>query len=134
MLLKGCFMSLSLEGKRILVAEDDYANQKVASLFLEKIGCNTEIAENGQVAVDMVLEGNYDLILMDCRMPVMDGLEATRQIRARENFRVPILAMTANVDHQDKEKCFAVGMDGFVSKPVNLKKLQASICELIFES
>ncbi len=124
-------MSLSLKGKKILVVEDDFANQKVASLFLEKTGCTTEIAENGRVAVQKALSGGFDLVLMDCRMPVMDGFEATREIRARENFRIPILAMTAHVDHEDKERCFAVGMDGFISKPVNLKKLESAIQELL---
>jgi len=127
-------MSLSLKGKKILIAEDDFANQKVASLFLKKIGCVPDLVSNGEEAVEKVKQQHYDLILMDCRMPVMDGLEATRQIRQQELTRTPILAMTANVDKQDKEKCFAVGMDGFVSKPVNLQNLKAAISELIFES
>lgn len=127
-------MSLSLKGKKILIAEDDFANQKVASLFLRKIGCEPELVSNGEEAVERVKLQHYDLILMDCRMPVMDGLEATRQIRQLESARTPILAMTANVDQQDKEKCFAVGMDGFISKPVNLQQLKETISELIFES
>jgi len=117
----------ALQGKRILVAEDDFANQKVARLFLRKIGCVAELAENGQQAVELAGCNDYDLILMDCQMPIMDGLEATRKIRSTESGRVPIIAMTANIDGRDRERCFDAGMDDFVSKPVNLEQLKDSM-------
>lgn len=124
-------MNQSLQGKKILIAEDDFANQKVASMFLTKIGCQTSVAENGSEAVQMVEEGEYDLILMDCRMPVMDGLEATRIIRENGNHKMPIIAMTANVGSKDKQSCYDAGMNEFISKPVNLIQLQNTIKKLI---
>ncbi len=126
-------MNQSLQGKKILIAEDDLANQKVARLFLTKIGCHTSIAGNGSEAVIMAANEDFDLILMDCRMPVMDGLEATKLIRKNGNHSVPIIAMTANAGSQDKQSCFDAGMNEFISKPVNLKQLQNTI-KLLFEA
>ena len=120
-----------LLGKKILIAEDDFANQKVASLYLQKIGCKTSVAENGSEAVQMFLKDDYDLILMDCRMPVMDGLEAARIIRESGAHNIPIIAMTANIDSRDKRSCFEAGMNEFISKPVNLEQLQNTMKLLI---
>jgi PAS domain S-box-containing protein len=116
---------------RILVVEDNPVNQKVAQGLLEKFGVKVDLAANGQEALHSLNQLPFDLVLMDCQMPVMDGYEATRQIRIEEakvvNRRIPIIAMTANSMQGDKEKCLAAGMDDFVSKPVNPSKLQEAL-------
>ena len=116
---------------RVLVVEDNPVNQKVAQGLLEKFGVQVDLAANGQEALDFLNQLPFDLVLMDCQMPVMDGYEATRQIRLEEtkvlNRAVPVIAMTANSMQGDKEKCLAVGMDDFVSKPVNPSKLQEAL-------
>nr|WP_166645348.1 response regulator [Photobacterium lutimaris] len=112
---------------RVLVVEDTLINQKVARMMLEKIGAVVEVVENGQLAVDIYQEKRFDVIFMDCQMPVMDGFEATRQIREIEKQTggfTPIVALTANVVKEEKDKCFAAGMNDFVSKPVSLKILK----------
>lgn len=106
----------------ILYAEDNIVNQKVGQLMLRKIGVNCEIAENGQVAVEMYKRYPYSVILMDMQMPVLDGVEATKQIRAFERDAgiespVFIVAVTANVFPEDKKLCLEAGMDDFVTKP-----------------
>ncbi|GHA31358.1 hypothetical protein GCM10007086_00550 [Photobacterium aphoticum] len=105
----------------ILVVEDTVVNQKVARLMLEKLGAEVHVAENGQVALNMMQEHDFDLIFMDCQMPVLDGFAATQAIRERESDgeHIPIIALTANVVKEEKEKCLAAGMDDFVSKPVS---------------
>jgi signal transduction histidine kinase/CheY-like chemotaxis protein len=106
---------------RILVVEDSLVNQEVVKEFLEVIDCQTFTAENGQEAIDLTGSQEYDLILMDCQMPLVDGYEATRRIRERENekqcARTPIIALTANAYESDRENCLGVGMDDFLSKP-----------------
>ena len=103
---------------RILVVEDVATNQFVISDILEALGCTVEIAENGAEAVSMVAERPYDLVFMDCQLPVMDGFEATREIREAGARSLPIVALTANALKGDKEKCLEAGMDGFVAKPI----------------
>lgn len=112
-------------GRRILVVEDNVVNQKVVSGLLAKSGCVVDIAFNGQEACTMAATLPYDLILMDCHMPVMDGFAATRQIRAMDGpiGRVPIVALTAGAMEQDREKCIAAGMDAFLSKPLRSQDL-----------
>jgi signal transduction histidine kinase/DNA-binding response OmpR family regulator len=111
-----------IAGQRILLVEDNVVNQKLAEKLLEKAGYSVAVAENGRVALAMLEAQRYDLILMDMMMPEMDGLEATRRIRADEAAsgapRIPIVAMTANAMQGDKERCLEAGMDGYVSKPV----------------
>jgi signal transduction histidine kinase/CheY-like chemotaxis protein len=105
----------------VLVAEDNAVNQKVASRLLEKLGCRVEIACNGKEAIEMAEKTAYDLVFMDCQMPVMDGYDATRLIRTAEKkdgTHMSIVAMTANAADTDRDKCIASGMDDFISKPV----------------
>jgi signal transduction histidine kinase/DNA-binding response OmpR family regulator/integral membrane sensor domain MASE1 len=110
---------------QILIAEDNLINQKVMRRLLEKAGYSVEVAANGREAVEKWATGAYDLVLMDCQMPEMDGYEATREIRCNEAGRghIPIIAVTANVMPEDREKCLASGMDAFVPKPIKTEKL-----------
>ena len=104
---------------RILVAEDNPVNQRVAQLMLERDGHRVELVANGAEAVEAVGAGSYDLVLMDCRMPELDGYEATREIRRRyPELAIPVIAMTADAQEGAPERCAAAGMDGYLSKPV----------------
>jgi len=116
-------------GTRILLAEDNVINCEVAVALLTNAGLKVETAEDGRQAVDMVQAGDYDLILMDIQMPVMDGLNATRMIRSMTDAKsdVPILAMTANVFDDDRKACLEVGMNDFVGKPIDLENLFSTL-------
>ncbi|NVN80989.1 MULTISPECIES: response regulator [unclassified Vibrio] len=116
------------KSEKILLVEDNRVNQKVASVMLKKAGYAFEIADNGQIAVDMYQnDSSFDIILMDCMMPVMDGFTATKEIREHEKnlglSKTPIIALTASVIDDDIQKCFDSGMDGYVAKPVRKEKL-----------
>jgi len=112
---------------RVLLAEDNRINQKVALTILNKLGLKADIAEDGYAVLTALKERQYDLILMDVQMPSLDGLETTRQIRgsksAVKNPRIPIIAMTANAMQEDKATCIAAGMDDYMAKPVDVKRL-----------
>jgi signal transduction histidine kinase/ligand-binding sensor domain-containing protein/DNA-binding response OmpR family regulator len=118
---------------RILLAEDNPVNQKVARGALEKLRCSVDIVNNGAEAVDAWSTRTYDLILMDCQMPVMDGYQATRTIRAREHAgtRIPILALTADALSSAEHECLAAGMDGYLTKPLDRRRLAESIERLL---
>lgn len=120
----------------ILLVENELVNQMVATDMLEDMGCHVELAENGQEALDMLEtnKGKYDVVLMDCMMPIMDGYEATLEIRRREEKTEEhqiIVAMTANAMAGEKDKCFEVGMDDYLSKPVKEEDLYAKLKEFI---
>ena len=117
----------------LLVAEDNEVNQLVARGMANRLGYDVEIVDDGAQAVAATLTGKYAAVLMDCHMPVMDGFEATRTIRARDHGgqRIPIIAMTAGALDEDRERCFASGMDDYVSKPVDVEKLGAVLAKWV---
>jgi len=110
----------AFSGRRVLLAEDEPINCEIASMMLDEVGLIVDTARDGMQAVELAGRQRYDLILMDMQMPRMDGLEATRRIRAMASCHdVPIVAMTANAFVEDKVRCFEAGMDDFISKPIN---------------
>lgn len=120
-------MSNNISNKLILVVEDNLVNQKVISAMLEKLNHSVDIVANGQQALEKVNEHRYDIVFMDCQMPVMDGYAATREIRKLEEAsgtRTPVVAMTANVLSEDQGMCFSAGMDDFMAKPILLDGLK----------
>ena len=112
---------------RILVAEDNAINRLVALAQLQKLGFEADAVTDRREAADAADTGRYDLVLMDCEMPVMDGFEATRRIRASEHCDIPIIALTASAMSEDRERCLAEGMSGYLSKPVDLERLLEAI-------
>ncbi|MEZ4221637.1 MAG: response regulator [Polyangiaceae bacterium] len=112
-------------GLRVLVAEDNPINQEVVAGLLEMWGCDVTLVENGVLALQALRSHRYDIVLMDCQMPTMDGYEATRQYRASAvKPAVPVIALTANAMQGDRERCLAAGMDGFLSKPFKPDELR----------
>jgi CheY-like chemotaxis protein len=119
-------------GLKVLVVEDNTTNQLVATKMLRKLGCEAQVASNGLEAVEDFGKSRYDLILMDCQMPVMDGFQATKRIRELEigslkNERTPIIALTANALLGDRETCLEVGMDDYISKPFLLEQMASTL-------
>jgi PAS domain S-box-containing protein len=116
-------------GGRVLVAEDNTVNQLVARGVLENLGYTVEVVDNGREALDALRSTRFDVVLMDCHMPELDGFEATRALRVREGdgHRTPVIAMTAGVLDSDRERCFAAGMDDFIAKPIDVGTLTATL-------
>ncbi len=122
-------------GTRILLAEDEPINQEVSRGLLEDVGLTVELAEDGGVAVAMAQRSHYDLILMDMQMPQMNGVEATRVIRALPGYaQTPILAMTANAFEGDRKVCIEAGMDDHIGKPVAPEILYATLVKWLEKS
>lgn len=117
---------------KILLAEDKEINQMMAEMVLKSLGCDVDIVRDGKEALSNVQQQNYDLVLMDCTMPIMDGYEATQRIREFEAYnnqkkRTPIIALTAKVMIEDKQKCLDAGMDDYAAKPIREER----ICDVI---
>ncbi len=126
---KGFFVE-EFKGKRILLAEDMEMNQILASTILNEMGCDVEIADNGAIAAEKIKKSKYDAILMDIQMPVMNGYEAAKIIRAMKGERfktIPIIAMTANAFDEDRQKAIESGMNGHLGKPIEIDKLRATL-------
>jgi two-component system sensor histidine kinase/response regulator len=114
----------SSRGLRILLAEDNPVNQKVASRLLEKMGHRVDTTANGRQAVETVKKAAYDVVLMDCQMPEMDGYTATEVIRSMSGMSgLPIVAMTAHARAENRQRCLAAGMDDYLSKPISAGRL-----------
>ncbi|MDH1142525.1 response regulator, partial [Pseudomonas mosselii] len=113
---------------RILLVEDNPVNQLVAKGMLGKLGCQVQVAAHGQEALDSLEQGSFDLVLMDCNMPVMDGYEASRRIRQSSRWpELPIVALTANAMPEERERCRAAGMNDYLAKPFRREELLALI-------
>jgi signal transduction histidine kinase len=114
--------------KRILVAEDNQTNQIVISAMLKRLGYEFDICSNGQEAINALNTSTYSIVLMDCQMPIVDGFQATRNIRQQQNIKsTPIIALTAGVTDQEKKECFDAGMNDFLSKPIKLGLLKDAL-------
>ena len=113
---------------RVLVAEDNAVNQKLVTRMLQRLGCQVEVANNGADAVKLYSIRPFDVVVMDCQMPICDGYEATAAIRQLEKDklknRVPIVALTAHAAAADRERCLAAGMDVYLTKPISLERLR----------
>jgi PAS domain S-box-containing protein len=121
-------------GLRILLAEDNIVNQRLAARLLEKMGHEVTIAGNGEIALQLCIAQEFDLVAMDMQMPIMDGLEATEAIRTREKIsgrHLPIVAMTANAFEEDRQRCRRAGMDGYIAKPITAKAIELEIVRVM---
>ena len=114
-------------GAKVLLADDNPINRRICSMLLERLGCEVHQARNGRKAVEKATGEPYDMILMDCYMPEMDGLAATQELRKRGGKlqEVPIVAFTASGTDQDRQACIEAGMDDMLTKPVQLSQLSA---------
>ena len=121
--------AVDAKGKQVLLVEDNTVNQALALALLKKMNVDAQLAENGKEALQKLNEGDFDLVLMDCQMPIMDGYEATRQLRKMPSplAETPVVAMTANALKGDDEKCFDAGMNDYMAKPINQAILREKI-------
>jgi CheY-like chemotaxis protein len=121
-----------LDSKKILLVEDNPLNQQLGIYVFKRWGQEVHLAENGKIAIEMLEKESFDLILMDIQMPVMDGLEAIRQIRLDPNLvNIPIIALTALAMNSDREKCLDAGANDYLTKPVKLRQLVTTIQQLL---
>src|SRR6185437_16184530 len=122
------FASTPKQGS-VLLVEDNPVNQRLASHFLEKLSCSADLASNGFEAIEMCRRKRYDVILMDCQMPEMDGYAATGQIRCSlgPNRNTPIIALTASALTEDRERCLAAGMNDYIAKPIRRDQLAETL-------
>ena len=124
-------IAVAMQSRQVLLVEDNTVNQLVAQKMLHLLGCQVDTANNGLEALAALAERHYDLVLMDCQMPELDGFETTQRIRRQEaaqgdsRQRLPIIALTANAMQGDRERCLAAGMDDYISKPFNQDQLRA---------
>jgi CheY-like chemotaxis protein len=121
-----------LNNLRIVLAEDNLVNQKVMIAYLTKLNCVFDLAENGEEVLKLVKSKDYDIILMDCQMPLLDGYDTTQAIRQLEasnelSKHIIIIAMTANAFAEDRDRCLASGMDDYLSKPLRRQQLQETL-------
>ncbi|MCB0324246.1 MAG: response regulator, partial [Bdellovibrionales bacterium] len=121
-----------LQGRRILLAEDNRVNQHVIRRMLEKHGCVVEVASDGRLAVECCRQDRFDLVLMDLQMPILDGFAATAEIRQLPGGALlPIVALTAHAMRGDRERCLAAGLDDYVPKPIQQQHLLATMLGLL---
>ena len=126
--------AVSPKGRRVLLAEDNLVNQRVALLLLQKRGYHVTVVADGRQAVDAYRRERFDVVLMDVQMPEMDGLEALQAIRTIERssgLRTPVIAVTAHAMAEDRDRCEAAGMDAYLTKPLNSTRLFSTIDELL---
>ncbi len=134
---EGTAAAAILDGKRVLLVEDNDFNREIARYIFESLGVRVDEAENGAICIDKLTSnpaGTYDFILMDIQMPVMDGMTATKQIRRLQDpgrSRIPIVAMTANAFEEDRQKCLDVGMDGHIAKPMDAKTVLQELARVL---
>ncbi|MBK6998349.1 MAG: response regulator [Lewinellaceae bacterium] len=118
---------------KVLVVEDVLLNQLLIKIILAEFGFETAVANNGKIAIEMLQKNNYDIILMDLQMPEMNGFEATAYIRKEIKSNIPIIALTADVTTMDLEKCLEIGMNDYISKPIDEKLLYSKIIKCLKE-
>ncbi|MYM22004.1 response regulator [Duganella sp. FT135W] len=121
----------ALDGVRILLVEDNPVNQNVARGILEQARAQVAVADHGQLALDLLRAGDYDVVLMDVQMPVMDGFTATRKIRSELGLSLPVIAMTAGVMESEREQCTSAGMDDFIAKPIDVEQMFAILARYV---
>jgi CheY-like chemotaxis protein len=129
--------TIMMEKKHILIVEDNKTSLQIMTLMLSRLGHTCDCVINGLEAVKILTKKKFDIVLMDCQMPVMDGYEATQRIRGENseviNPSVPIIAVTANVCECDRERCFDVGMNEFIGKPVRIASLKTVLERFMIE-
>jgi CheY-like chemotaxis protein len=114
----------------VLVIEDNAVNQEVARAMLTRLGLTVTIAGNGQSALDLIATTTFNLIFMDCQLPVMDGMSATRRMRA-DGYQLPIVAMTANALPGDRQACLDAGMNEYLAKPITIDRLKKTLTQFL---
>jgi two-component system sensor histidine kinase/response regulator len=126
---------LPFAGRRVLLAEDNPVNQKLAVRLLQRLGAHVEVASNGLAALQALRDADFDAVLMDCQMPLLDGYEATKQLRdpssGVRNCHIPVIALTAHALATDRAKCLAAGMDDYLTKPINPTHLQKALAKAL---